>query len=104
MNLQSIASATATHYGVTLIQMTGHSRRPDMTLPRHVYCHLARSLTQSSLPKIGKTIQRDHTTVLNSLKRVEKLNVAADLAAIEAELLFDFNSIPFTTRNTKGAE
>ena len=34
--------------------------------------HLLRKMTDMSLPQIGKLLKRDHSTIISSLKTVEK--------------------------------
>jgi chromosomal replication initiation ATPase DnaA len=54
---------------------------------------MIRKLTDRSLPQIGKILQRDHTTILNSLKTIEKeigSNSAIDIEI--GELMKEFKS------------
>ena len=42
--------------------------------PRQTAIYLAKMLTSKSLPEIGRTFSnRDHTTVIHSVKTIEKL-------------------------------
>src|SRR6056297_164619 len=40
---------------------------------RHVYCYVAREFTSQSLASIGKLIDRNHATVINSHREFENL-------------------------------
>lgn len=40
---------------------------------RKMYCYISRKCTRYSLSKIGEFINRDHTTILHSIKRCEDL-------------------------------
>ena len=44
------------------------SRQQNYAYARHTYCGLMRSLTKFSSVRIGKSINRDHATVLSSAK------------------------------------
>ena len=61
-------------------------------MPRHIAAYLARKLTQNSLPDIGRVMDRDHTTILYAVEKVERLvsenpALALEIAAIAAEIL-----------------
>ena len=47
-------------------------RTRQVTHARQEVAYLAREMTKHSLPEIGRRIGRDHTTVLHSLRSVEK--------------------------------
>ncbi len=71
-------------YGVTKAELIGKSRVKEVAQARHVTIHLIRTLTEMSLPAIGKLFNRDHTTVLSSLDSVDKK--MASSSAFEAEI------------------
>jgi chromosomal replication initiator protein len=47
------------------------SRAPDVTRARHLAMYLTRQLTGLSLADIARSFQRDHSTVLHAIRRVE---------------------------------
>ena len=51
------------------------SRRPRyLVRPRQTAIYLSKQLTSKSLPEIGRSFSnRDHTTVIHSVKTIEKL-------------------------------
>src|SRR5262249_49412195 len=54
-------------FGATTDELTGDRRSQNIVYPRQVAMYLARELTDSSLPKIGKEFGgRDHTTVIHA--------------------------------------
>lgn len=73
-----IMQTVSDYYGLTLGDMTGPTRRREITVPRQIAMYLTREMTGMSLPQIGTVFGgRDHTTVLHSCKTVEanmKLN------------------------------
>jgi chromosomal replication initiator protein len=72
INISDIIKLVAHDYNLTVADLKGPRRQRNITLPRQVAMLLARELTECSLPQIGKAFGgRDHTTVINSLKRME---------------------------------
>ena len=43
----------------------------ELVVPRQVFAYIAKDLTQTSLSTIGRKINRDHTTILHSINKVE---------------------------------
>ena len=74
---ESILKSVATEFKVTLAELKGPRRHRNITVPRQIAMYLVRELTDESLPQIGNLFGgRDHSTVINSLKRVEALRDA----------------------------
>ena len=66
------------YYGVSMDDLTGPTRKREITVPRQIAMFLTREMTGMSLPQIGNVFGgRDHTTVLHSCKTVEA-NIAAN--------------------------
>ncbi|SDL16999.1 chromosomal replication initiator protein DnaA [Tessaracoccus oleiagri] len=71
VDAQSIMEATSQYFGISVDDLTGPSRVAGIAMPRHIAIYLCRELTDLSLPKIGaKFGGRDHSTVLNSVRRI----------------------------------
>ena len=67
-----IMQTVSEYYGVTLNDLTGVTRKREITVPRQIAMYLTRELTGMSLPQIGNVFGgRDHTTVMHSCKTVE---------------------------------
>jgi len=74
LTIRSIAMLTAKHFGLKLADLKSPQRRQAIVSARGVAIYLARQLTESSLEQIGAFFGgRDHTTVLHSYRRTEKL-------------------------------
>ncbi len=72
--LRTIARHTARHFGLKLADLKSPNRRRALVGARCVAMYLARQLTSCSLGEIGEFFGgRDHTTVLHSCRRTEKL-------------------------------
>ena len=60
-------------FNMTETALRGQARAKETTFPRHIAMYLIREMTKLSLTDIGKEFQgRDHSTVINSIRRVEK--------------------------------
>ena len=69
-----IMSQTSAYFGVTPEDLKSPTRTRTLTQPRHIAMYLCREMTDLSLPKIAESFnRRDHTTVLNALRKIEKL-------------------------------
>jgi chromosomal replication initiator protein len=72
-SITDVQQAVADHFGLTTAELTSASRVSRLAWPRQVAIHLARDLTDASLPTIGKAFGgRNHATVLHACKRVSE--------------------------------
>lgn len=66
-------------FGVPIEGLISSRRDAETALARHVVCYLAYKQTGLSLPAIGRLLgNRDHTTILHAVRRIEKLLEAGD--------------------------
>jgi chromosomal replication initiator protein len=87
-SVEEIQQRVAEAFGISRAELVGSSRAATPLRARQVAILLTRELTDLSLPQIGRLYGgRDHSTVLNSLRRIEA-RVAEDqtLAARVSEL------------------
>jgi len=70
---QLILDETAGYFGLTRDDLSSKSRSRPLTTARHVAMYLMRECTGLSLIKIGEAFDRDHTTAMHGIKKVEKL-------------------------------
>jgi chromosomal replication initiator protein len=68
-----ILEETSTYFGLTRDDLLSKSRSRPLTTARHVAMYLLRELTGLSLIRIGDEFNRDHTTVLHGIKKIEGL-------------------------------
>jgi chromosomal replication initiator protein len=69
----TILEETAAYFGLGPGDLVSKSRSRPLTTARHVAMYLLRELTGLSLIKIGEHFERDHTTVLHGIKKIEGL-------------------------------
>jgi len=71
-SVEEIQQRVAEGFGISRAELVGSSRAATPLRARQVAIFLTRELTDLSLPQIGRLYGgRDHSTVLNSLRRVE---------------------------------
>jgi len=68
-----IVEETARYFSLSKEDLLSKSRSRPLTNARHISMYLLRELTGLSLIKIGELFDRDHTTALHGIKRIESL-------------------------------
>ena len=72
VTVDKIFAAVLKKYNIKREDIISGKRTKDIANARHVTVYIIRSVTDMSLPNIGKIIARDHSTVLSSIEAVEK--------------------------------
>jgi len=74
INVESIQSIVATHFNLKLPEMLSARRSRSLARPRQIAMYLAKLHTTNSLPDIGRKFSnRDHTTVIHAVKKINEL-------------------------------
>jgi len=87
-----IQKAVCSHFRLTSADLLSKDRHKSVAFARQVAMYLCRQRLKSSFPELGRAFgNRDHTTVISAVKRVESLRkrdpqVNAHLEAIERRL------------------
>jgi len=76
---QVILEETARYFGLSHDDLVSKNRSRPLTTARHIAMYLLRERTGQSLIKIGETFDRDHTTALHGIKKIEKNMRARDI-------------------------
>jgi len=86
--IDKIFAAIFQKYNISKEDIVGKKRTKEIVLARHLAAYLIREITEISLPNIGKTIGgRDHTTVLSSIKVIERRMASDPLFALDIDTL-----------------
>ena len=62
----------ASYYGITRDAILGKSQKKEHSLPRQLAMYLCRKQLALPYTGIGEAFGRDHSTVMSSIRRVEK--------------------------------
>lgn len=89
LNTAMISELVGSQFKVSVEAMQSRTRKKIISFPRQVAMYLARKYTKESLASIGKEFQRDHATVLHSIKVVTNLSNRDSSVAAQLNLLSD---------------
>lgn len=74
IHLVDIGDAVAAHFAVRLLDLKSERRTADVVRPRQIGMYLGARLTLRSLVQIGRFWgDRDHTTVLHAVRKIDSL-------------------------------
>ncbi|MGQ9500299.1 MAG: chromosomal replication initiator protein DnaA [Dissulfurimicrobium sp.] len=80
INIETIKNLVCRHYKVTQEDLKSKVRKRSIAWPRQLAMYLSRHFTDSPLEAIGREFNRDHATVLHSVKQITKyINESAKL-------------------------
>jgi chromosomal replication initiator protein len=74
INIDIIQNMVAEHFNLNLQEMLSQRRSRSLARPRQIAMYLSKQYTTKSLPEIGRKFSnRDHTTVIHAVKKIEEL-------------------------------
>ena len=98
VTVEAIQSASCKYFKINKNEMLSSRRSRYLVRPRQVAIYLTKMLTSKSLPEIGRYFaNRDHTTVIHSVKTIEKLkekdsDISISIDNIKNEVLYKQNN------------
>lgn len=72
LSVELIQEVVANYYNLSVDDLKGQRRTRNVALPRQIAMYLSRSLTPTSLPKIGEEFNKDHTTVMHAFTKIQE--------------------------------
>lgn len=72
LTMAKIVSTVGKQYQVSSSDILGKSRKSEIVLPRHIAVYFSRTILNASLIDIGRYFGRDHSTIMSSIKKIEK--------------------------------
>lgn len=69
---KKIIDKTSKFYQIPKEEILGRSRTKDINNARQVACYLMKYELKMSFPSIGRVFERDHSTIMNAVTRIEK--------------------------------
>ncbi len=74
VTVERIQKLVCDHFQVKLSELKSKKRSRSVVIPRQIAMYLARKYTHHSLPDLGEAFGgKDHTSVLHSIRKVEKM-------------------------------
>lgn len=73
VNIENIQKTVATYYRIKVSDLKSKSRKAVLAKQRQVAMTIANQLTGLSLSDIGEAFERDHSTVIHAIKKVEEM-------------------------------
>jgi len=74
VTVEKIQKLVCHKYKIKLAQLKSKNNSPKVAFPRQIAMYLSKELTHTSLPEIGKKFGgKHHTTVIHSLRKIERL-------------------------------
>ena len=73
VTIEMIQKFIANYYQLKIVDLKSRNNSKAITLPRQIAMYLSKSLTNHSLPQIGKSFGgKHHSTVIHSIKKIEE--------------------------------
>ncbi|OPZ79458.1 MAG: Chromosomal replication initiator protein DnaA [Alphaproteobacteria bacterium ADurb.Bin438] len=73
ISIAEIKSRVATFYKLRQVDIMSKSRQKGIAVPRQIAMYMSKTLTTKSYPEIGREFDRDHTTILHGVRKIEAL-------------------------------
>ena len=93
VNIEAIQNIVAAYFNLNIQEMLSQRRSRSLARPRQIAMYLSKQHTTNSLPEIGRKFSnRDHTTVIHAVKKIEELikkdnEIKRDIFEISKELI-----------------
>ncbi|HET7697481.1 MAG TPA: chromosomal replication initiator protein DnaA [Vicinamibacterales bacterium] len=74
VTIEGVQKAVADHYSLKVAELKSKNNSKSVAMPRQIAMYLCKTLTNASLPEIGKSFGgKHHSTVIHSIRKVEDL-------------------------------
>ncbi len=93
INVEFIQNLVASHFNLNIQELLSPRRSRSLARPRQIAMYLAKQHTTNSLPDIGRKFSnRDHTTVIHAVKKIDELirkdnDIKQSVAELKKKLL-----------------
>jgi chromosomal replication initiator protein len=88
ISIEDIQKQVASHFSIRTADMFSARRARQIARPRQIAMYLAKNLTASSYPEIGRQFGgRDHTTIMHAVRKIEDLMAEDSQLADDVQLL-----------------
>jgi len=74
VTIEIVQKAVADHYSLKVTELKSKNNSKSVAMPRQIAMYLCKTLTNASLPEIGKSFGgKHHSTVIHSIRKVENM-------------------------------
>ena len=74
VTIEIVQKAVADHYSLKVAELKSKNNSKSVAMPRQIAMYLCKTLTNASLPEIGKSFGgKHHSTVIHSIRKVEAM-------------------------------
>ena len=88
MSVEDIQRAVCSHFRLSNSELLSKDRHKSVAFARQVAMYVCRQRLKCSFPELGRAFgNRDHTTVMHAVRKVEELRDADSSFAEDLELL-----------------
>ena len=87
LSAHCICELVGRQFKVSLAEMQSRSRKKTIAFPRQVAMYLSRKYTEETLADIGRELNRDHSTVMHSIKVITGLSRRDHSVCAQLDLL-----------------
>ena len=71
ITVEAIKKAVAAHFNIKISDINSDSKKRVFSYPRQIAMYLSRELTDESLPQLGSSFERDHSTIMHAHDKIE---------------------------------
>ena len=88
ITIDEIQRSVCEHFNIKMAEMSSARRARAVARPRQIAMYLAKMMTSRSLPEIGRKFgNRDHTTVMHAVRKIEELRAIDPSINEDVEIL-----------------
>ena len=84
ITVEDVQRTACDYFGVTFSDLKSPRRHRAVTFPRMIAMYLCRNQAGASFPAIGRSFDKDHSTAVSAVARIQALIQADDRRATEA--------------------
>ena len=89
IDLDYIKEVVANFYSINVHDLYSKSRAQNIVFPRHIAMYISRMLTDFSLIKISESFNRDHSTLIHAIEKIENLIIEDETVKDEIDAIVE---------------
>lgn len=89
IDLDYIKEVVASFYSISVQDLYSKSRAQNIVFPRHIAMYISRTMTDLSLIKIAESFNRDHSTLIHAIEKIENLIIDDETVKDEIDAIIE---------------